>query len=233
VDRLTRKELKTDKFAVEVGQTLEFIEEHRKPATIIGIAVVVVALVSFGYYMYSQHKHSERQAALREALRTFEAEVGPVQNPFVLTIETQEEKDESIQKLFGGIVDDYPGSDEAAISKFYLGLTSNRQGNTAEAEKYFQETIEGGNDAYASQASFSLAQLYAGQGKTAEAKELLQGLMESPSVFVSKEQATIAYARLIGPDDPDEARKLLEPLRTERSAVSRAALTALGELPQQ
>ena len=45
--------------------------------------------------------------------------------------------------------------------------------------------------------------------------------------------AQIALARWIGQDDPDEARKLLEPLRTEHSAVSRAALTALGELPQQ
>jgi hypothetical protein len=36
---------------------------------------------------------------------------------------------------------------------------------------------------------------------------------------------------LIAKDKPDEARKLLEPLRTEpRAAVSRAALTALGEI---
>jgi hypothetical protein len=48
---------------------------------------------------------------------------------------------------------------------------------------------------------------------------------------VSKEQAIIALAKLKAKDNPAEARKLLEPLRAEkRSAVSRAAITALNEI---
>ena len=46
--------------------------------------------------------------------------------------------------------------------------------------------------------------------------------------------STIEMARLIQQDKPDEARKLLEPLRTSvRTAISQAALTALGEIMQQ
>ena len=49
-----------------------------------------------------------------------------------------------------------------------------------------------------------------------------------PTVLVSKEHATIVLARLLAPSRPAEARKLLEPLRTARSVISRAALTALS-----
>ncbi len=57
--------------------------------------------------------------------------------------------------------------------------------------------------------------------------------MSHPSVTVSKEEATIQLALLIGKTKQDEARKLLEPLRTGRTAISRAAVQALGDLGQQ
>ena len=50
---------------------------------------------------------------------------------------------------------------------------------------------------------------------------------------VSKDEAQIALARVIGKTDPDKARKMLENLRTERAAISKAAMTALGELSGQ
>jgi DNA-directed RNA polymerase subunit F len=48
---------------------------------------------------------------------------------------------------------------------------------------------------------------------------------------VSKEQAQIALAQVLAKANPQEARKLLEPLRSERAAISRNALTLLAELP--
>ena len=79
-------------------------------------------------------------------------------------------------------------------------------------------------------AKLSLAPIYSATGRQAEAERLLRSVVDKPTLFVSKEQATIALARLIAKNKPEEARKLLEPLRTERSAVSRAALAALAEI---
>src|SRR5581483_12339966 len=77
----------------------------------------------------------------------------------------------------------------------------------------------------------SLAQMYASQGKTADAEKLLRELVDKPSVFVSKEQATLELAKVIGKKNPAEARKLLEPLSaSSRTAVSRAAVAELGTL---
>ena len=49
-------------------------------------------------------------------------------------------------------------------------------------------------------------------------------------MFISKEQAQIELAKVIAQSKPDEAKKLLEPLRTSpRSTVSRWAVTAYGD----
>ena len=56
-------------------------------------------------------------------------------------------------------------------------------------------------------------------------------LIAHPTDFVSKDQATIALARALIPTKPDEARKLLDPLRTRGDSVGQIALTLYGELP--
>ena len=102
-----------------------------------------------------------------------------------------------------------------------------------EAERRFKLVVDNGDAPYASLAKLALAQIYQSQGKGAEGEKLIRSLIDHPSVLVSKEEATIALARLIAPTKPQEARKLLEPLRSnERSAVSRAALPALSDISQ-
>lgn len=233
MDRLTRKELKTDKFAAEVGNTVEFLEEHRREATIVAVIAVVVIVAVVGAYYFTKHQHNERQLALQEALRVYEANITDAGNPLFVTFPTEEERDAAAIEAFEELIAEYGESDEASIATFYLGVIHSNQGKPDEAQKYLRETVDLGKQPYASQAAFSLAHLCASLGKRDEAEELLRGLVEKPTVFVSKEQATIALARVLADRDPAEARRLLEPLRSERSSVSRAALTALGEIPQE
>ena len=55
--------------------------------------------------------------------------------------------------------------------------------------------------------------------------------MDHPTIYISKEQATIALAHALTTSKPAEARKLLDPLKTERPAVGQVAITLLGQLP--
>ncbi len=59
---------------------------------------------------------------------------------------------------------------------------------------------------------------------------MLRDVVAHPSVLVSKDQATIALARVIAPKNPQEAQKLLEPLRTVSGATGQAAMNALSEI---
>jgi predicted negative regulator of RcsB-dependent stress response len=231
VARITRKELKTDKFALEVEHGLTFFEEHQKDIVRYGgIALAVVALY-FLFGIYQRHQHTAREAALGRAIQIQETGVGPATAGAATTFPTQQVKDDVAIKAFTEITTKYSGSDEGEIAHYWVGSIRADQGNLAEAEKSFQEVAQKGDDRYASLAKLSLSQVYFAEGKLDQGRKVLEDLIAHPTLFVSKDQASIALARALMATKPEEARKLLEPLRTQASSVGQVALTLYGELP--
>ncbi|MGE5567588.1 MAG: tetratricopeptide repeat protein [Rhodospirillales bacterium] len=230
MDRITRKELKQDKFALEVERTVEYVSEHRKSLIRYGVSGAAVLVLVIGFLAYSRHQQGARHEALSAALEIQQAAIGAPPNEFIRSYPTEQARNEAAKKAFGELAADYSGSDEAIISEYYLGTITASEGKTAEAEKWLKSVVNSGNANYASLAKLALAQIYKAEGKLGEGEALLRSLIDKPTDFVSKEQATIELADLIASSKPAEARKLLEPLRTERSAVSRVAIAKLGEM---
>ena len=230
--RITRKELKTDKFALEVEQTVTFFEEHRKEIIRYGgVALGVIALIA-AYMVYSRHQHSAREEALARAIQLQEAPVGLSTSPGAPTFPTQQAKDQATTQAFTTLSASYSGSPEGEIALYYLGCIQADEGKMATAEKSFLEVSQRGDAQYASLAKLSLAQIYFSDGRDAEGEKLLRDLMAHPTMFVSKDQATITLARFLMIKKPAEARKLLEPLKTEPNQVGQLALSLIGQLPQ-
>ncbi len=228
--RITRKELKTDKFALEVEHTVTFFEEHQQQLIRYGgIAVAAVALI-IGYSIYSGRQHTAREAALSHAIEVQEAPVGGLSANGGLTFPDQDAKDKEAIKVFSDITNKYSGSMEAEVAQYYLGAILADQGKLALAEKSFQEAAQKGNAQYSSLAKLSLAQIYFSDGRDSQGEAILRDLIAHPTVFVSSEQATITLARYLAIKKPAEARKLLDPLRTQPGAVSEVVLTMLGEM---
>jgi tetratricopeptide (TPR) repeat protein len=234
LDKVHRKDLKHDKFVEQVGHTVEYAEHHKSQLIKWGGTALAVIVIAVGGYIYSSHEANVRAEDLTAAMRVQEAQIGPASaSEFVLSYPTQADKNAAIVKAFTGVMNKYPSKREGLIARFYVGVMYADEGKLTEAENYWKPIIESGDKEYASQARLSLAQLYETQGRYADAEKLLKSVIDNPTIMVSKEQATIALAHALSHTKPDEARKLLEPLRTERSAVSRMALTALGDLPQK
>jgi predicted negative regulator of RcsB-dependent stress response len=233
VDRLTRKGLKTDKFALEVGHGVEYVSEHRQQVFRYGgIAASVVVLVLILYWFFS-YRAGVREDALRDALQVQEAQVGQASPDGRPSFPTADAKEAAMKKALTDVADKYSGTQQGAVARYYLGTMAADKGDLPTAEKSLRDVVEHGNGNYSSLAKLSLASVLQAESKGAEGEKLLRSVVDHPTSFVSKEQATIALARYLAPANPREARKLLEPLRTERSTVSRAALTALSELPQK
>ena len=231
MDRRTRKGLKTDKFAQNVTHGFEFLTDHGAEAKrYSAIAVVVIALAA-GIYFYNRHQATAREEALAHALRLDDATVGANVQPANLHFNTQEEKDKALSTALTDVTAKYHGSAEGAIAGIYLASNVADKGNLTEAEKRYKDVMDSAPKDYAALARLSLAQVYEGENKPAEAEKLLREAVAHPTATVSKESATIELAKLISKTKPAEARKLLEPLRTERASVSRAAVAALGEIP--
>jgi predicted negative regulator of RcsB-dependent stress response len=232
VARITRKELKSDKFAQEVGLTVTFFEEHQKEIVRYGAIVAAAGLLFAGYSYYQRKQHGVREEALTKAIQVQEAAVGPSANGG-LSFPTQDAKDRETLRVFSDLRDKYSGSEEGEIAEYYLGAVKADQGKLAEAEKSFQEAARKGDQNYASLARLSLAQIYFADGRSDLGEKTLRELIAKPSIFVSKEQATITLARYLTLQKPAEARKLLEPLRNQAGQVGQVALQVYGEIAPQ
>jgi len=233
VARITRKELKTDKFALEVGHTVDFFEEHRTEIVRYGAAALAVAAIVVLIFVYRSHQHTARQEALAKAIAVQEAPVGQGSPGTPLTFPTQEAKDKEAIKVFSELAAKYSGTDEGYIAEYYLGCIAADQGKLGEADKRFSSVADSAGKKYASLAKLALGQLYFAEGKPGPGEQTLRSLMDNPTVFVSKDQAAIVLARMLAPTKPAEARKLLDPLRAKPGAVSQTAIQAYADLPPQ
>lgn len=234
MNKVTRRELKQDRFALEVEHSVEYVSGHRGQFVKWGGVGLAAALLVFGVIWYRSYQHQARSELLSVAIQDQNATVGPPQSEYATTYPSQADKDKAVADAFSAVVSKYPGSDEAMIAEFYLASQAGEKGDLAQAQKRFQTVVDSGPKDYASLAKLALAQILQSQGKSADGEKLVRSVIENPTTLVSKEQATIALARLVAPTNPQEARKLLEPLRaSERSPVSRAALTAISDLPKQ
>lgn len=227
MDRITRKELKTDKFAEEVEHSLEYVSEHKRQLGIYSGAALAVVLIVGGVLYYRSQQHATRQQDLGDAIQLYEAEIGPT-SPYA----TAEAKRTEAVKRFNAVLSKHSGSNEAAIAASYLGSIEADQGKLTEAERYFRLVVSQGDKDYASLGKVSLAQVCFATGRAAEGEKLLRSAIDNPTVLVSKEAATLALARALASSKPAEARKLLDPLKGARPAVSQTALMLLAELPQ-
>lgn len=233
VARITRKELKTDKFALEVEHGLSFFEQHQKEIIRYGTVAIALVAIVLGVITYRRHQAGLREQALARAIQIQETAVGPVTQGAATTFPTQQVKDDLALKAFEEVKDKYPGSDEAEIAEYYRASIRADQGNMAEAEKGFQEVAQKGNERYASLAKLSLAQVYFAEGKNDLAQKTLRDLAAHPTMFVSADEANIALARGLMTSNPAEARKILDQLKNRQGAAGQVALQLYGELPAQ
>jgi predicted negative regulator of RcsB-dependent stress response len=234
VDKLTRKELKSDKFALEVQHSVEYVSEHRRQMIQGAVPAAALVLIVIGVFWYRSYQHDARQEALHAAEAIQNSQVGPSQSEYVVTFPTSQAREAGVNKAWRDLAAKYPGTEEGGIAEFFLGTNASDNGNLPEAAKHFQAAIDSGSGPYASQAKLALAQIYAAQGKLNDGVQLIQSVIDHPTVMVSKDAATLALADLIKTSDPQRARKLVDPLRTStRSAVSKAAITLDSTLSQQ
>ncbi len=228
MDKLTRKDLKTDHFVEEVGQGVEYVGSHKSQFVRLGIIAAVVIACIGGFLAYQQSQKASRLEALNKAYMVQNTPFGPAQDGSTPKFATEAERDQAASKAFGEVVEKYGSSDEGHIARYFMGTIAAKDAKWTESERNLVEVANNASSEISSLAKFALAQVYAAQDKDADAEKQLRQLVDKPTDFVSKDQATLSLGRLLMKSKPEEAKKLLEPLRTASPAVSRAAIIALS-----
>ncbi len=230
MDRTTRHDLKSDKFVQEVAHSVEFLEHHRGQFIRYGAIVLALVIAGVGLFYFMRVRREARVSELSAAMLVYNSGVGQQEGNRSRTFPTEEARQQAIRKELTGLVTKYSGTEEAGVANYLLGTNAADQGNITEARRYLDAAIKDSGKDYGSLAKLALAGIASAEGKTAEAEKLLRELIANPTVLVGKEQATITLATVLAPTKPEEARRLLEPLRTETGAASRFAITMLAEL---
>ena len=147
--KLTRREIKEDKFLTFVAKATKWFNENSKYIAI-ALAALVVA-VAVGYLIVSS-KHQAETAASGRLIRAMAA-----YNNMAF--------DRAIP-ILQGIVDQFPGTKSAGIAAFYLGRAYYNKENYEEAKKYFSLYVEkyGDDPLLKSAALAGLGACYAQQG---------------------------------------------------------------------
>ena len=233
-DRINRKELRTDGFAVAVEHNVEFVGSHRAQFIRYGALVLVVLVLGGAYAWYRSYSHNVRQDKLNDAIQIQESTVTPGALPGPLSFSTDQAKRDAATKAFSGVASEYSGTREGWVAEYYLASIAADAGKLDEARKLYQKVADDGNKEYASLAKLSLADTAFAEGRSADGEKLLKDLMDNPTVFVSKEQATITLAHhYVAVNKASDARKLLQPLTSSPNGASQAAVQMLGDLQSQ
>ena len=209
---LTRKELKQDRFADRVEGSFLSLSTHKREIVRYGGAALAVILIVAAVWYYRSSQASVRQQALGEAMTLYTATVGVNPVPGTPNFPTEAAKDAALAKAFTKITQDYSGSNEAYVAEYYLAGSSADMGKTDQAQKQFQDVIDHADVNYASLAKYALAQVDLSANRVAEGQKLLKDLMDHPTDLVSKNQATITYAKSIAASQralPDNASQAL------------------------
>lgn len=226
----TRRELNSNPVAVGVEHSVDYFSLHRSQIIKIVAAVVLLAILIGGFFLWRNHQQDVRRAKLGEAFTTQDAYVGPLNAPIGLSFPTQEAKDQAVSKAFSAVAAEFPGTHEGSIAQFYVASAQLKNNNLTEARKNLQTLADSGDKEYASLAKMSLAQLDYSENKPAEGEKLLRDVIANPTELVSKEEATITLARHLGQTNPAQARALLQPLLLAGGAIGQEANVAITEL---
>lgn len=232
MDSQHRKDLKTDPFAKEVGQGIQYVLGHPDAVKRYGIIVLVVLVLGGGYWFYSSRQAAARRKALADAMHVADAIISPTPSLPNITFATKEEKDKAVLEAYSRVGADYRGTQEGAIAQLYVALAKADEGKVEEALKLYADIADSAPREYSRVAQLARAELLAGQNQADEAAKILRSLANDTSALVSKEEAQLALGKLLAKSDPAEARKILEPLRDEsRTVVSGAAISVIATLP--
>jgi predicted negative regulator of RcsB-dependent stress response len=223
VAHITRKELKQDKFAETLAQGVEGVASHQRQAWLIGGAAVLVLLAVFGWRFWNERQTVKAQAALDEAMKTYNARIraaGEPEEPGEISYLDEKNKLTDAAKKLEKVSADFGRTNPGRLARYYAGLCYMQVGNLEEAQRWLR-MVEGSSDSeLAGLARLQLAQTLIGLGIGDDAARLYQQLIDKPTTLVPKPVAMLALAELYSKSKPEEAIKLFTELQSAYQGTS-------------
>ena len=226
--RISRKQLKEDRFRKEVGHSVEYVASHRNQF-IVWIAIVIVLLVvGLGYQQYEQSQSTAARHRLHEAINMFHGRVDTEERLGELTFPTSITKYNETSEALESITTDFAGRGEAHAARYYLALLDIGREEHAEARTRLESLVADAPEGeVGALARLALADLYAREEQDDKARAHYRHLIAQPTRLVPKERSQLAFGRYLAERSPQEAAEVLNELTSQPGPWAVAAGTAL------
>jgi len=233
----TRHQLKQDRFSQATmdaaERTMTWSTEHQGLLAIISIMVLAIVALAFGGWYYLQQQDQKASLAFSQAVRTLDTPVRPANmpaQPDVPSFASSKERATAAHKQFQEIANNYPHTNAAEFSHYFLGLTSEDMGDNAAAERDLKDVASSRHADLSALAKFALASVYRNTNRDKDAIGLYQQIAAKPTATVSKVTAQMELAATYqAANQPLEAKKTYEQIQKENPA-SQAAQMASSKL---
>ena len=233
--RLTRKEIKRDQVQEALSGVMEFLRDNLRSLVLMaGLVLVLIGAVA-AYRSYSEGKEIEAREELARAIRIYSAPIGEALDPADSSNPTFDDvasRDEAARRQLEAVLEEFGGSDSAAIAKAYLGESAARSGDLDRARQLWTEFLESqGNHMLASEVRLNLMSVERVQGRGQELVTQIRAQLEEPETDLPKDVLLYQLAltqRELGLDS--EARLTMQRLLDEhpQSVYAGEARAELG-----
>jgi predicted negative regulator of RcsB-dependent stress response len=232
---ISRRELKKDEVRETFAHGAEAVLSHQQLTFYLLLAAIVLALGIFGWRTYTQRQTVKAFAAFDDAMKIFQAPVGPPQAPGELTYTDANKKYTDSEEKFSDLASKYPRTHAGELARYYSALSLEKLNKNDDAKKLLQGLTNSSDTEVSALAQFELAGLDDRTGQGDQAVTLYQQLMAKPTVLVPKPVVMLALAEHYADKNPSEAAKLYGQIKTDYpdTPIAQAADQALALLPSK
>jgi len=227
VAKLTRKQLKKDRFVEEVGEVVGIFTTHRNLIVGIAVAVVVLVVAGAGFYRYQQERDTEARQALQAALGNYYGQVSLDQIPGRVTFATTIAKDQAIRESLTKVAEDFAGRLEGEVAQLHLALYEVSDGDLEKGKTMLEGLLDHRDDEVAALARKALADQLQREEKNEEALAHYQHLVDNPTDMLPRERVELfgLYDALLATDE-QKALELVKSIE-ERDGAGREMASRL------
>jgi predicted Zn-dependent protease len=230
----TRHQLKQNSFnKVTIGAaeaTVDWTVAHRNKVIIAAVVLLVAIAAGTGEWYHMSQLNDAASVEMQQAVRTLQTPLraaGTPAQPEYPSFASDSERASAAHKQFQAVVDNYAHTQSADFARYFVAVTDASMGNSAAAEREFQEVAALHDKDIASLGDFALASLYRNSNRTKDAIDIYKKLADTPTRTVGKATAQLALAETYqAAGQSTEARRILEQVQKENSGSETSQLAS-------
>jgi predicted negative regulator of RcsB-dependent stress response len=200
VDNRTKRQLKQqDQFITFTESGIDWANQNRQRAIVVGVAVVGLILILVGGYTWFQHRSDAAATAFGQAMEVYQRPINDGSQPLApgtKSFPDAKSRATAANAEFVSVADKYGMTEPGKLARYFAGVTYMEEGNTGAAEQTLSKVADSWNGDVSALGRMALAGLDEQTGRNAQAEELLEKIGKGHATTVPPYLAQIQLGEL-------------------------------------